>query len=267
MNLNGKLKGIFTLLLVLAALWATGATVFFLKNSGVRFSTMNELKNISFRTSGKITEEWVISTLGIEKGVDLFALDIADMEKRLMAFPQIRRVFMEKRYPDTFFIGIDERVPLLKIAAKVNGEKQFLLVDELDGKIFQPLCYGRDDFSGILAANLELKLSDAKKMAFFPVPGIGAVKKLVDALRNDFRDIFNLVTVVDLRNYDGRLEAAWATIELHLRNGIYVVLGLKNFDVQLLRLDYLMNDKCRNDMHRIRSINISSPNDVVIGYK
>jgi cell division septal protein FtsQ len=267
MNFSGKLRKVLSPLLAFFAFALVGTVVFFLKNSGTQFSTMNKLENISFNTNGKITEKWVIDALGIKNGIDLFALDIAAMKKYLESIPQIKRVFIEKRYPNSLLIKIDERLPILKIAVKMDGKKQLFLIDELEGTVFPPLCYTRDDISKILAANLELKLDGVEKATFCPIPGVGAVKNLVDTLKNNFRDIFDLVRVIDLRNYDSRPGAVWSNMELLLNNGMIVVLAPKNFEAQLLRLDYLMNEKCKDDLHRIGSINISSPNDVVIGYK
>ncbi|MDR1891063.1 MAG: FtsQ-type POTRA domain-containing protein [Puniceicoccales bacterium] len=272
MELTKNWKTFLLVVLVFAsiALVITGAVFF--KKSNMRLShasipPTNELKKVTFNTNGKITSAWLARELRIKRDADLFSLDISSMKERLEIISQIRSVFIEKRYPDTLFIKVNECLPILKFVANVDGEKKLFLVDGEDGRIFSPVCYGREDISDILSVNLILKTSKTKKFQFLPQAGMSTVKELILTLKDEFPNIFQLIKFLDLRNYDNRSGAIWSTIGLHLKNEIIVVLGSQNFRLQLMKLDYLLNEKCKNNLHRIRKITLSSSDDAVLEYK
>ncbi|MDR1233073.1 MAG: FtsQ-type POTRA domain-containing protein [Puniceicoccales bacterium] len=225
----------------------------------------NELRRVIFQTNGKITSAWLAHELHIRKGTDLFSLDISSMRERLETISQIRNVFIEKRYPDVLYIKINECIPLLKLIANVGGEKKLLLVDTEDGRIFSPICYGREDVLGLLPVNLILKTKNRSQ--FLSQAGMPTVKELIATLKDEFPDISQSVKFLDLRNYDHRLGAIWSTIELHLKNGIVVGLKPQNFHLQLMKLDYLINEKCQHNLHRIKKITISASDDAILEYK
>ncbi|MDR2737624.1 MAG: FtsQ-type POTRA domain-containing protein [Puniceicoccales bacterium] len=263
---SGKLKSFLVVLVAVVVLSLAVAGLLSTKKSGKNVST-NELRRVTFSTNGKITAQWLARELAIKKGVDLFSLDISSMKTRLENLQQIRRISIEKCYPDTLSIRLDERSPILKVAVKMNGTRKLFLVDGTDGKIFSPICYDKQVLSNILPANITLKQSDDKIFQFLPLKGAPAIKEFISTLQNDFPEVFAMVKFVNLKDYDSRPGAIWATIELHLKNGIIVVFGTRQFGVQLLRLNYLLNEKCADSLHRIKKINVSSPDDGVLEYK
>ncbi|MDR1528076.1 MAG: FtsQ-type POTRA domain-containing protein [Puniceicoccales bacterium] len=267
----GKWKTFLLVVLVLFGVALVGAGVVFCKKSNMihppSIPPANELKRIIFKTNGKITAPWLAHELHIGKGTDLFSLDISSMRERLEAISQIRNVFIEKRYPDTLYIKTNECVPILKLLANVGGEKKLLLVDGEDGRIFLPICYGREDILDLLPVNLILRAKKTNRLQFLSQVGISTVREFITILKGEFPDIFQSIKFLDLRNYDHRAGAVWSTIELHLKNEIAVALKPQNFHLQLMKLDFLMNEKCKHNLHRIKKITISSDDDAILEYK
>jgi cell division septal protein FtsQ len=268
LNKLGKLKSfpIASISIVAAFLCLITIGILFAGKTNKAISP-NELKRVIFTTNGKITAQWLARELAIKKGADLFALDISSMKTRLENLQQNRRVSIEKNSPDTLSIKNEERSPILKIAAKVNGAKKLFLIDGTDGEIFSPICYSDGDIAALLPSTMSLKQSGGKIFPFLPLKGASTVKDFISTLHNDFPEIFSMVNFVSLKNFDSRPGAVWATIELHLKNGIVVVFGTRQFGMQLMRLNYLMNEKCAGSLHRIKKINVSSPDDGVLEYK
>ncbi|MDR3144478.1 MAG: FtsQ-type POTRA domain-containing protein [Puniceicoccales bacterium] len=224
------------------------------------------LTRVTFSTNGRISPQWISEELHIRGGVNLLSVDIESMRMHLEKFQQIRRVAIEKRYPCELSIKLEERLPILKIAANVGGEKKLLLVDGIDGEIFSPICYSREDVSRIPFAIFPIAES-ADKSKFTPLRGVDIVRDFIVTLRSDFPDIFSGVRFIDLENYDSRPGALWSTIKFHMKNGIVVVFGTQNFTLQLLRLDYLLQEKCAANLHRVKEINLSSSANAVVEYK
>jgi hypothetical protein len=251
-------------------LWALGlaavAVCTFQKPSNGTRSPTGGLRTVTFSTNGKISARWLSRELSFRKGADLLTLDIERMRLKLEKFQQIRSVHIEKHYPDRLRIRLEERLPLLKVAASVGGKKQLLLVDGMDGEIFRPICYGKDDVEEIPFATFPLVPSGGGSQ-FVPLAGIAVVREFTVTLRSDFPEIFKSVKFIDLSNYDSRPGALWSTIKLHIAGGIVVAFATENFDLQLLRLDYLLREKCAGNLHRIREINLSPSANVVVEYK
>ncbi|MDR1595418.1 MAG: FtsQ-type POTRA domain-containing protein [Puniceicoccales bacterium] len=263
-------KGIsrtISLLFAAVATVLTGVGIFISWKNGVQIEPRNVLKKITLLTDGKITSKWLEETLAIEMGADLFSIDIENIVKKLEKLPQIKKVFTEKRYPNSLIIGIEERTAVVKIMLSDGGERRLFLVDSSDGTIFSPICYGANDLADILPAIFEVKASGTEKFKYFPLRGTPAIVELIDTMKSDFVDIFRMVKFIDLRNYDSRPGAIWSTIELHLKNGIVVVFCPQNFELQLFRLDYVLNKKCADLLPKIKKINLSLINDVVVEYR
>jgi hypothetical protein len=155
-------------------------------------------------------------------------------------------------------------VLILKLVANIGGEKKLFLVDEEDGRILSPICYGREDVLDLLPVNLILKTN---KLQFLPQEGIFTVRELISILKGEFLDIVQSIKCLDLRNYDHRSEAIRPTIGLHLKSKLVVVLKPQDFHLQLMKLDYLINEKCQNNLHRIKKIIISFPDNAILEYK
>jgi hypothetical protein len=227
----------------------------------------NALKRIIFSTNGKITPDWLGQKLRIRKEANLFTLNIGQIKEFLENIPQVKMAFVEKRFPDTLCIRIEERIPLLRVCVNIHGKKKMLFVDAADGEFFSPVCYKKSDIANILPADLTLQADTHGPFSLLPIVGIETIGKFISTLKNNFPNIWEIVKFIDLRNYDSRPGAAWASINLHLKNGIVVVCGTQDFDNQLLRLDYLITRKCVNELQNIKKINLFPSNSALIERK
>ena len=158
-------------------------------------------------------------------------------------------------------------MPILKFLVIKNGQKKLLFVDKNDGEIFEPVQLERYDLSHILSANLLLKQNSSSVGRFIPISGINKINGLINVLINDFPEIFSKVKCLDLRDYDSRDDAQWSRIKLELDNGIIAVLGNENFSNQLMHLEFLIEEKCKNNLHNIKKIDVTSLKDAIVEYK
>ena len=265
-----KLRVFFKILTLLVITIVLGYSFFLVKNFKFEKSSnrdFNELKKVQFSTNGTITSKWLANNLELKKGLDLFDLDILELRTKLENVQQIKEVSIEKIFPDTLLIKIEERVPLLKFLVIKNGQKKLLFVDKNDGEIFEPVQLERYDLSHILSANLLLKQNSSSVGRFIPISGINKINGLVNVLINDFPEIFSKVKCLDLRDYDSRNDAQWSRIKLELDNGIIAVLGNENFSNQLMHLEFLIEEKCKNNLHNIKKIDVTSLKDAIVEYK
>jgi hypothetical protein len=265
LKVNFKKSG--TAIAAIAIILISAACLFFVKKESALLRNTNVLRRVTFRTNGKITPQWIAEELSLGKGVNLFDLNIGEIEKKLRRIQQIKNVLIEKRYPDELFIAIVERLPLLKFAANVGGKVEYFLIDGDDGQIFSPTCYKKNEINGVVSASLRIRRARGGQFRFLPLNGINRIKKFIVFAKSDFPDIFREIRAIDLKNYDSRDGAEWSTIELALRSGIVVVIGPKNFDTQMLKLDYILHTKCVDELPMIKKINVSIPSDAIIERK
>ena len=265
-----KLRVFFKILTLLVITIVLGYSFFLVKNFKFEKSSnrdFNELKKVQFSTNGTITSKWLANNLELKKGLDLFDLDILELRTKLENVQQIKEVSIEKIFPDTLLIKIEERVPLLKFFVMIDGQKKLLFVDKNDGEIFESAQWERYDLKHILSTNLLLKQNPSSGERFIPINGINKISRLVDVLISDFPGIFSKIKCLDLRDYDSRDDAQWSRIKLELDNGIIAVLGNENFSNQLMHLEFLIEEKCKNNLHNIKKIDVTSLKDAIVEYK
>lgn len=273
MSRKSKYKRYFKIVIVLIICIACSFAIYGLIkidfNILNKFSTSsrNELKKILFSTNGRITSDWLVHSLSIKKHVDLFKLNIVDIQKKLEQVPQIRRACIEKRYPDTLFIKIEERQPILKVLASSDGKQELFLIDRLDGHLFRPVCFDISEYDTIMPVDVTLKKSGMSKFPFLPIKGINLIGDLLTVLREEYPDILKNIKYIDLRNYDSRQGAVWSRIVLRMKNGMSIVMSPHESNMQLLRIEFLLKEKFANNLSRIKKIDVSAVNDVLVEYK
>lgn len=84
------------------------------------------LNNVFIHGRTHVSKEEIFACLGIPMHGSMLRLDISDMHKRLLALPWVKSVSLERHWPDTLFITIDERLPF----ALWQHKKQLYLVDK-----------------------------------------------------------------------------------------------------------------------------------------
>src|SRR3989338_3089369 len=82
-----------------------------------------------------LTREIVRELAGVEPGKDnLFELDLGDVDARILSYPWVRDVRLEKKFPATFSIRAEARVPV----AALRDDRGSLSYVSSDGAVFAP---------------------------------------------------------------------------------------------------------------------------------
>lgn len=78
-------------------------------------SPLFSIKDISVSGVSKLTNEEVISTSGINTGVNIFALNKLKAKKKILENPYIEDVYIKRNYPSNISIEVKEKVPTFMI--------------------------------------------------------------------------------------------------------------------------------------------------------
>ncbi len=89
-----------------------------------------ELKELEVKTDGTLARDAILRAAGLELGVNLFRLDLAEAGRRLEALPQVERANLRKLFPATVVIEIVERKPVAWFVAEGAGTSREQVVAE-----------------------------------------------------------------------------------------------------------------------------------------
>lgn len=100
------------------------------------------LRKIELELDGVITREELLGDCGLREGGNIFAIDLASVEKTLRRVPMVRNVVIERILPDTISIRLESRDPVAWVAVggetgDLSASSQSLLVDAA-GTLMRP---------------------------------------------------------------------------------------------------------------------------------
>lgn len=97
-------------------------------------SSTYKLKKIEIKGLNRLTREKVIAISGLKLGQNIFSINIKNTKNVLKNIRQIDNIELERNYPDTILITVNERVPVAQLITDASGNAT-KLVDE-NGVIF-----------------------------------------------------------------------------------------------------------------------------------
>lgn len=100
------------------------------------------LRELSVTTDGLLTRGEVLAVARLREGLNLLALDLPEVQKRLLRHPRIAAAELYRELPATLRISLRERFPLARVKPPSNSPVEvFHLVDE-SGRVMLPLPRG-----------------------------------------------------------------------------------------------------------------------------
>lgn len=90
------------------------------------------VRHLDVSSSGRLSEAHIKEFANIDKGVNLFDLDIESMRESLESGPLIKSVEIQRKLPDTLVVRVNERIPLARIA---HGKSKFYFSIDRDGHV------------------------------------------------------------------------------------------------------------------------------------
>jgi cell division protein FtsQ len=135
------------------------------------------------------TDDQILKMAGIGSSESFFALDLEQVKIRLLRYPQIADVEVDKKFPDTLNLKIEGRVPLAVCLIESNGRVIPSAVDS-NGVIFQ---IGKSVSDLNLPVVSGIKISEARMGVVMPAPVLGFLNSL-EELRKDSPAFFNSIS-------------------------------------------------------------------------
>jgi len=195
------------------------------------------LKQVVFATDGALTRAWLDQALALPRNASLMTLDLAALERRLLASGQVRSVVLRRRFVDnTLVVSTQERTPVARVMVQVGESTPGLRLVAADGVVYEGVGYERPALEPLpwLAG---LKLRRAAAGGFEPIAGmdkvaalLAAAESLVPQLRADWQ-------VVSLARLASDQE-----IEVRSREIPQIIFDARgDIPRQLAKLDYVID--------------------------
>jgi cell division protein FtsQ len=204
------------------------------------------LQDLEVKTDGTLPQDVIVKAAGLQPGVNLFKLDLADAARRLEALPQVESVRLQRSFPATVTIRIIERKPIAWMVAEGNilPREQIVLA---------PDSYLADQTGMLLHLKRQLP-----EYAFLPIIRGCDAKDLAPGRRVDAHEGGSALELIRAHR-SSLIGARFGLQEIDVskrfglvatdRNGLQVLFGLEDFEGQLKRLDVLLTEMERTGQH------------------
>ena len=108
------------------------------------------VKDLALRTDGTLTKKWIEQVLALPKGVTLMALDLPALRDRLAVQGQVRTAVVERSFPATLFVTLQERFPVARVQALDGMGLAKQLFVAMDGTVYDGTNYDQQMVNGLL---------------------------------------------------------------------------------------------------------------------
>jgi cell division septal protein FtsQ len=93
------------------------------------------IRHMDLHSDGKLQPDHIREYAGLERGMNLFAVDLRRIRRDLESVSIVQHVEIERRLPDTLAIRVSERVPLARLG---RDARRFHLAVDRDGSVMGP---------------------------------------------------------------------------------------------------------------------------------
>jgi hypothetical protein len=207
------------------------------------------------RTDGVLTQEWVVQTLALPKGIDLMAIDLYAMRERLLATHQVRNAVISRKFPDMLDVVLEERTPVAKIMIQNGNRPAEVQLVARDGIIFTGTGYDADFLKRLpWLDGVSLRRSGN---GLAPINGMETVADLLGTARGNVPELYKLWQVVSLARFaaDGEIVVTAKDADLTKE----VIFGIRDdFYTQIAQLDLIEEEaRAHPERGRLRSVNLA----------
>jgi cell division septal protein FtsQ len=126
------------------------------------------VREIQVRGADKVSGQEVVAMAGLRRGMSIWSIDLAAIEKKIGRHPWVRRVFVRREFPRRVIIDVEERTPKAIVAMR-----KLYYVDS-DGVVFKEVGPGE---------NVKFPLLTGLRPEQITAPDPATRKRIQDALR------------------------------------------------------------------------------------
>lgn len=219
------------------------------------------VRSVYFETDGVLSEAWLNRQINLPSGIELMAVDIDAIQHGLSAAGQVRAAMVERVFPDTLRIQVQERQPALRLAVNdADGQKRLRLLSR-EGVVYTPQDYPREALEHLPFVH-GITLRRKADGQFAPVAGMAPVADFLARARQLMPERYAAWKFVSLAGYDPAGESTVSRLQVTTEQGSQIFLSLNDPDAQLARLEAILA-KLETQRRRVARIDLTMEDAVV----
>ncbi len=211
--------------------------------------------NLDIETDGVLPKSWIEFRMGLEQNLGLMQIDMSDLKESVERFPQIKDVSIERQFPNTLCVKVQERYPIFRIKVKQpDGASEIMLVDD-EGHVFRNIKFPHSVVGRLpYLAGVNLHKSD---VGYHPIDAVPLLAKLFQVARTDYPDLSRGWRII----FADQLIMAETFTEGYIRVRSKAVNEIlfspENFPEQLEKLEYILDSEGGATVSSISRVNLS----------
>ena len=207
-----------------------------------------EIKETSVRGLKELTEKDVLTLAQVKPAQNLLAVNKSAIEKRILANPWVKNIYIGRELPDRLVLELRERQPV----ALLKEKNDFYLIDT-EGNVFKKVNES-DEIDLPVISGL-----DGKEAA--KTPSFLEALRLIDILHNSSQYAYlGIVSEVNVSKVFG--------LGVLTEKGFYFKLGTDGFESKLKNLKIVMDDLAKRELtNGWLCIDLVNPSKITIQQK
>lgn len=220
----------------------TGLDKFFFQNADYT------LKRISLDLDNILTREEALEETGLREGENIFSVDLAKVEAKLKAIPQVASVHVERELPDHIAVTMTSRDPVAWVAAPgetgdVTASEKSMLVDAT-GYLMRPRHIQPEYFH--LPVIYGVKSDDVQDGELLANEDLRVALNLIQTVYSRPESLLRIRTLDISKGY---------SITVVNDQNAHIVFAAANFDEQLAHLQKLLQH-CEESGRTLEKVNL-----------
>lgn len=210
---------------------------------------------LDIQTDGVLPTAWIEYRMGLVENLGLLQIDMTTVKETLESYPQIKEASVEREFPSKLYVRVRERTPAFRMKLKAeSGEHEIYMVDD-EGHVFRNIRFPDHmtaDLPFIAGVNLHQSTN-----GYHPIASVPLLAKLYQIAKKKNPDIARSWSVL----FADQLIMAQSFTEGYIRVQSRVVPEIlfrpENFEKQLDRLDYILDNQRPGSLSSVSRVNLS----------
>lgn len=232
-----------------------GYGIYSLKTKSYLGGFARSVEDIEFETDGVLTKTWFCMAMPLVDKNGLMKVDIFSIKEALEAKGQICSAIVERQFPDTLKVTLEEHKPILKVVAvnDMGKHEGYLISDQ--GHIYKGWGYSRNFLKGLLFVDgIELT---PEGDGFKPLAHMESVVDMLQTVRAHKPALYAHWRSISLKYLKVGVKGLDAYFKIKTRGGRELLFTPNDFLVQLNRLETILRYMNDDDIASIKQIDLS----------
>lgn len=213
-------------------------------------------RSVYFSTDGVLDRSWLETWLALDKQESWALRPVADIRQRLLQCGQVRMAEVQRVYPATLRVSVQEHRPYLRVVVANEQGRRHLLLVAADGTVYSGSNYPLPMLRRLpFLAGVALRRNDQGD--YEQVEGMAHVAALIDEAEAQAPALLSQWQVVDVSGVQGQDTLVGERIEIRTAQGKRIVFRASGFAESLRRLQRILKQRDEGLLQDFSSLDLT----------